>query len=817
MNSIVRICKITAYLSFASVFALTLMVTGAFLYLSPNLPSVDTLTEINLQKPLRVYTKDGKLIGEYGQKRRTPLKLEDAPKPFLDAVLAAEDDRFYEHHGVDIKGLLRASIQLVLKGRIQTGGSTITMQVAKNYFLSQERTFSRKFNEIFLSFQIERELDKNQILELYLNKIFLGNRAYGAAAAAKVYYGRNLQELNLAQWAMIAGLPKAPSRFNPIVNPERAITRRNWILGRMLKLGNIDEAQYSQAFNSPVTARYNRPKFELDAPYVAEMARLEMLKLFGNAAYTEGYHVYTSVDSQLQLQANESVAKGLESYDIRHGYRGAEAHFPNLDSDNSFKEVLKLLDETVPFRNMIPGVVTQVTDKNAQVQLNSEVNITLDWSHEANQWSLYRTANALGKKILNPLDVFKVGDLIRVKYQNNMWSLAQLPKAQSAFVALNSQSGAILSLVGGYNFSQSKFNRVTQAERQPGSNFKPFIYAAALNKGYTAASIFNDAPIVFNDQQLESTWRPSNSSGKFDGPMRLRKALYLSRNLVSIRLLQSVGINTAIKYISQFGFERSELPKDLSLALGSHSLTPLDVVSAYAILANGGYKVTPHLIEQVKDSQQELVYEANPSRVCHYCEKQESESSEDEKEDSVEIIAEQNTAEDQLPPTNAAPRVIDERIAYIMDSMLKDVIKRGTATKAKVLNRNDIAGKTGTTNGPIDAWFSGYGGNIVATAWLGFDQNQLLGRKEYGGSAALPIWIDFMQAALADKPSVTRPQPDGIASTRIDPETGAKANPGQRNSIFEIFRTEYLPETESNSADSNYYSNELDQIEEEIF
>ena len=812
MSHINKFAQITLWLSLAGLAGITLVISSAFLYLSPKLPPVDALRDVQLQTPLRIFTKDGALIGEFGEKRRTPIVFDDIPTQFIDAILAAEDDRFYEHHGVDIKGLLRAASQLLATGSIKSGGSTITMQVAKNYFLSHERTFSRKFNEIFLALQIEQELSKQEILELYLNKIFLGNRAYGIEAAAKVYYGESIKNLQLDQLAMIAGLPKAPSTYNPIINPSRALIRRNWILGRMLELGKITDSAYQIAINKPISAKRHGTKLNANAAYVAELAHQEILNLYGRSAYTDGFTVFTTIDSALQTSAHQAVLNGLLSYDQRHGYRGPEQQLAvdeNKDTLESWKTTLK---QTPQYGLLVPAIVISVTESSFDALLKNGKTISAHWNSKLEKMRPYVTVNSLGAPPENMTNLVTVGDLVRVKQNDHdLWELTQLPAAQAALVSLDSSNGAILSLIGGFDYKHSKFNRITQATRQPGSNFKPFVYTAALAKGYTPASIINDAPIVFEDAGLESAWRPTNSSGKFLGPTRLRKALYQSRNLVSIRLLRSLGINYTINYVSRFGFNTQQLPKDLSLALGSHSLTPLEIVSAYSVLANGGFKVDPHLIERIEAIDGTILFKARPAIVCKGCENDASNPTENQEMATLEDIL------DRAEPQNIAPRIVDARTAYLIDSMLRDVVKKGTGRKALALRRNDLAGKTGTTNGPTDAWFSGYGGGVVTTTWLGFDKNGLIGTREYGGSAALPIWIEYMKTALNNRPEIELTQPAGIVTVKIDPKTGQLASPGQKGAIFEYFREENTPNKASQNTKPLNNINRSNEIEEDIF
>jgi penicillin-binding protein 1A len=776
--------------------AIVMILSAAFLYFSPKLPSVEALKDIQLQTPLRIYSADGKLLGEFGEKRRSPISIQEVPKRFIAAFLAAEDDRFYIHHGVDITSLLRATSQLITSGSIQSGGSTITMQVAKNYFLSQERTFTRKFTEIFLAIEIERSLSKGDILELYLNKIFLGNHAYGIEAAAQVYYGKSIKELNLGQMAMIAGLPKAPSIYNPVANPSRAKIRRNWILGRMLSLGYINDSDYQQAVLEPISAKAYGTQLDADAAYVAEMVRLEMIDRFGRTAYEDGYTVTTTIDSKLQHAANKALIDGVVEYDSRHGYRGPERHWQlpaNLDED-SRQRLGQKLQEIGSIGDWHPALVLAVADKSATILLATEQQSTLEWEHGLADTVRYINEDRVSFAAETASDLLKAGDVIRVSMSDKAprhWQLSQLPKIQAALVSLNADNGAILSLVGGFNYQKSAFNRVTQAERQPGSNFKPFIYTAALDNGFTPATIINDAPIVFDDDNLGNTWRPSNDNGKFNGPTRLRKALYLSRNLVSIRVLRDLGINKAINYMDRFGFDTSKLPRDLSLALGSHSLTPLDIVTGYAVFANGGYKVKPYVIERIIDRDGNTIYRADPDIVCRNCEP--NDATKNMQANEADTLDDMLANSEENPKLHFAKRVINEEVAFLIDSILQDVITRGTGRKALALNRGDAAGKTGTTNGPTDAWFSGYSGGIVTSTWVGFDQNLKLGRREYGGSVALPIWIDYMNVALKGKPEHHLKQPDSIVTVRIDPETGNLAHPGQENAIFEFFRGDNAP------------------------
>ena len=803
MSLIKKLILIALRLTLALFCAAVVLFSSVYLYLSPGLPDVDTLKDVQLQIPLRVFSSDGKMIGEFGEKRREPMTIDEAPQNMINAILAAEDDRFYQHRGVSIRSLIRAASELLASGQIQSGGSTITMQVARNFFLSQTKTFSRKFNEILLALKIEQALTKEEVLELYLNKIYLGNRAYGFKVAAQVYYGKPLEELTLAQTAMIAGLPKAPSTFNPIVNPSRALVRRDWILGRMLSLQFISQTDYNTAIKEPVSARYHGQRLDLYAPYVAEMAREKAVDLFGEDAYTAGYQIVTTIDSRLQAKAQQAVVNGLLAYTDRHGYRGPEMTFDadvlpsSTAHEADFTDLLDKLKEIPVYGGLMPAAVINVADKQITAMLSSGETITVPWANGLQDARPYINENAQGSKPRKVADILSVGDIIRLWQDDSAgWHLKQVPAAQAALIALNPKNGAIQSLVGGFDFNQSKFNRVTQAERQPGSNFKPFIYTAGLESGLTPASLFNDAPVVIEDVSLEGAWRPQNASGKFYGPTPLRKAFYLSRNLVSIRLLKQVGISNTIDGMERFGIDPSALSQNLSMALGSHVMTPIDIVTAYSVFANGGYKINPFLVDTIKSHSGDIVYQHEPAVTPSYVEGIDEET--EEQIHSLSQIDDETTINDDAKSTgnqsfSLAPRVIDERTAYIMDSMLRDVVAKGTGRRALALNRSDLAGKTGTTNGPTDAWFSGYNHAVVATAWIGFDDNKNLGRREYGGSAALPIWIEYMQSALEGVPEYVQLPPNGIVTVRIDPETGKRAFPDNQDGIFEIFRKENAP------------------------
>ena len=740
-------------------------VVATHLYVAPSLPSIESIRDIRLQVPLRIYTQESRLLGEFGEKRRSPAGYSEFPELLIKAFLASEDDRFFEHPGVDYQGLIRAAFELVRTGEKRQGGSTITMQVARNVFLTPEKTYLRKLREIFLALRIEHELTKEEIATLYLNNIYMGHRAYGVVTAAQVYYGVPLDQLTVAQMAMIAGIPKAPSRINPISAPDQALARRNYVLDRMFKLGYIDHSTYTQASAEQDNAHQRGTVVEVEAPYVAEMVRAEMVERFGEAAYTEGFQVYTTIQAKSQQAANRALRQGLQDYSRRHGYWGAERH-ADLAKYPELKDRRQLIDEFGSIGGLLPALIIGVRETSAQALLGTGETITIPW--EGMSWARRHIgANVQGKVPQSPSDILRPGDIVRVVTNGNrLWQLAQIPALEVALVSMRAHDGAIIALTGGFDFYHSKFNRAVQARRQPGSSFKPFIYSAALESGYTTASIINDAPVVLDDPALDNIWRPENYSGGFNGPTRLREALTFSRNLVSVRLLRSIGVDYAVDYIVRFGFQKEQLPAVLSLALGTASVTPLELTTGYAVFANGGYKVTPYFISRITDAKGEVVFSANPARVCT-----------------------------TLPvcETAAAPAVITPQNAYLMTSMMHDVIQRGTGRRARELGRADLSGKTGTTNEQRDAWFAGFNYQIVTGVWVGFDEVQPLGRDETGGHAALPIWMDFMATELDGMPEQSLPQPPNIVTVRIDPDTGLLAGPGSDKAILEIFRDDNMP------------------------
>ena len=613
-----RILRFLLATGFAVFTAGVVVLAAAYFYIAPQLPPIERLKDVQLQVPLRVYASDGELIAEFGEQRRKPIHYAELPQMVIDAILATEDDRFFEHPGVDYQGLVRAAVELIRTGEKRQGGSTITMQVARNFFLTSEKTYLRKLTEIFLALKIERYLSKEEILELYLNKIYFGQRAYGVGAAAEVYYGLSIDQLSLAQVAMIAGLPKAPSANNPVSNPERALQRRNYILGRMYVLGFIDSAQYQQALSEPDDASLHTAAIGLQAPYVAEMVRAYMVENYGDDAYHAGYSVTTTLDSGRQRAATAALRSDLLDYDRRHGYRGAEAHV-DLKPQLTEADFRQLLEGRPTVGGLKVALVVEVGDKSARVFVDGSGVVELNW--DAVSWARkFVTVNVRGPELQRATDVLAPGDIVRVQSgSNGGWVLAQLPQVSGALVSVSPQDGALQALVGGFDFFSSKFNRATQAQRQPGSSFKPFIYSAALAKGYTLASVFNDAPVVFDDPSLETTWRPENYSGKFYGPTRMREALTHSRNLVSIRVLQAIGSAYAANYVQRFGFRADQIPRDLSLALGSGSATPLEMARAYSVWANGGFYVEPYFIQEIRDSEGQALFSANPPVACLEC------------------------------------------------------------------------------------------------------------------------------------------------------------------------------------------------------
>lgn len=741
------------------------VIVGTVLYyMEYQLPDIDALNTVQLQTPLQIYTKDKKLIATFGEKRRIPIPYDEIPKPLIQAVLATEDQRYFQHNGVDLPGLGRAALRLILTGKKLQGGSTITMQVARSFYLTRHKTFGRKLREILLAIKIEHKLKKEKILELYLNKVFLGNRAYGVEAAAEIYFGKHLNELTIDQYAMLAGLPQAPSMLNPIANPQAALKRRNHVLGRMHEQGYIDDATYNKAIDTPLVASFHNLTTEVKAPYVAELARQQLEQMYGDSIYTDGFKVYTTIDSKLQNSANIAVRDNVVAYDQRHGYRGPTDNLgiPSIDNMENWEQTLS----KIPVINSLePAAVVEMTNTSiTALRANGDMT-TIPWSGLS--WARKQiNADYLGAMPKRPNQIVQLGDVIRIINTSQGYRLAQIPKAEGGLVALNPLDGGILAMVGGFDYVNSKFNRITSANRQPGSSFKPFVYSAAFEKGYTLATVINDAPIVVENPNDNSIWRPQNDNHKFYGPTRLRVAIMESRNLVSIRLLSMIGLPYTVDYLKRFGFAPSQLPPGLSLALGTALVTPLQMAQAYSIFANGGQKIVPYIVDSITNSQNKVIYQAKPLLACTA-----------------------NCPKDAAQ----APRVITPQNAFLVSSALHDVIQHGTAVLAKKLGRSDIAGKTGTTQNQVDAWFAGYNPDLVAVSWMGFDQPQSL--HEFGAQAALPIWIEFIQSALKGKPDHKFEQPAGVVSVRIDPYTGNRVSGRSSSGIFEYFMLPYVPGT----------------------
>ncbi len=742
-------------------FSLSLIATaalGALISVTwQDLPAISEVQDIRLKEPLRIYSIDGKLLGEFGDERRITVRFEDTPQQLIDAVLAAEDDRFFSHHGIDLFGVARAVVANLRSLDTRQGASTITMQVARNYFLSREKTYTRKIKEALLAFRLERELTKAQILELYLNKIFLGHRAYGFQAASYFYYDKPLDELNLAQFAMLAGLPKAPSSINPVSNPQRAINRRNYVLRRMLELERIAESDYEIARSAEVTAKRHGMDIELEAPYLAEMARDYMVSRFGEEAYASGYRVYTTVSAKNQEAANQALRRGLMAYDRRHGYRGAAGYInpvehPSEDQRRSMLATYRTIAGARPAMVIRPG--------GDAIEL-----FTLEGQYRSMSPAGWRWTQKSPSSFLHP------GDVIYVIQEGSNLELSQVPDIQGALVSLNPVDASVLALVGGLDFGSSRFNRVLQAERQPGSNIKPFIYSAAIANGFTASTLVSGAPIVVEDD-VGGAWRPQNYNKQVFGPTRLREALSISLNLVSVRLVRALGIELTRTYLSQFGFALPRLPKGLSLALGSATVTPMEIARGYAAFANGGYLIEPYFIARIEDQSGDIVEYANRAMVCADCITEETDLDDPQKRG--------------IDP-RFAKRIISSKNAFIMDSLMQEVVRSGTARAAMRLGRNDLAGKTGTTNNYFDAWFTGYNPDVVTSVWVGYDNPKDLGEGESGARAALPIWIDYMETALEASPETSRPIPKGIVSVRVREDTGLRTQAEDPKGYTEFF------------------------------
>lgn len=871
------------WLALAAVCGVVLTLAGIYLYLSPQLPPAEIYREVRLETPLRVYSEDGALLAEFGERRSIPLLFKDIPQDFINALLDTEDKRFYEHSGIDYISLANDTLQLVLnRGEIKSGASTITMQLSRNISFSLEQTFIRKFKEMLLALKIEQALSKDEILALYVNAVPYGKRAYGAQAAAYTYYGKPLGELSLAQLAMLAGIPQAPSAGNPVNGPERALRRRNLVLSRMLEQGSITAEQHAQATNEPMEARVYERELDVPAPYVAEWVRRQLIGTYPDL-YTAGYEVHTTIKANLQQSATTSLRNGLMTYATLHGYRGAEANLMEASSGTDTSTAAdataetqigdatstplielasKTLGKTKVVGNLQAAVVLEVDADQAIALMASGEQITLPMAAMA--WAKpYESVNVTGSKPTLPSQVLKVGDLIRVipgSVANQIgaleknpettpettkdgaeptprlpWVLSQAPEVQGALVSLDPNTGAVLALVGGFDFGLSQFNHALQAARQPGSSFKPFVYSAALNNEVTPASIFMDAPLVFEDDALETQYRPGNDNKRYNGPTRLREALYRSINLVSIRVLLKIGASSVLKHIKEFGFDTRQFPKSTQLAIGGGKMavTPLQNARAYAVFANGGHRIEPYIVDRVLDSRGNLLQSATPMRICSECETLQQQSQQqlarsasndtttdipsycpgqtaqtDGEVENLEEAVEQSppapvnpeifaAAEPQTPEFVCATRVLDARNAYIMNTMLRDVVRRGTGRRARALERSDLGGKTGTTNDAADTWFNGFSQDMVSTVWVGFSNFDPLGARAYGSNTPLPIWVNYMRTALAGQPERPLAQPPGVVVVKIDPETGEAAAPGQPGTIFEYFYADNAPKVQT--------------------
>ena len=761
-----------AFLVLAVPFAALLVFTFAIILTYPALPSLEVLTDYQPKVPLRVYTGDGVLIGEFGEERRALVRIQDVPDQMKRAIIAAEDERFYTHGGVDYYGVGRAAISNFSSGGTRQGASTITMQVARNFFLSKEKTFTRKFNEMLLAFKIEHSLSKDQILQLYVNQIYLGQRAYGFAAASQIYFGKSMSDLTLGETAILAGLPKAPSLFNPVANPKRAKIRQHYVLRRMGELGYITDAQLRAAEQEPLSVKGTLQEYAIRADHFAEMVRATMYQRYKDDAYNKGFRVYTTLDSEHQRAAYQAVRAGILMYDRRHGYRGPEG-FVDLPPQTDDERIEDLLQDFPDSDALIAGVVLEANMREVRVFIRGNDPVTV-----RGDGLKFAAASLTDKASANQR--IRRGAIVRLqKEDKGVWSITQLPVVEASLVSVNPADGAIRALVGGFDFNRNKFNHVTQALRQPGSAFKPFIYSAALEKGFTPATIINDAPLRFEARQTGSeAWEPKNFDGKFEGPMRMRTALAKSKNLVSIRILQEITPHYAQDYIARFGFDPKLHPPYLTMALGAGNVTPLQMASAYSVFANGGFRIQPYFIERIEDQRGSNVGQAKP-----------------------------------LVAGNGAQRAIDARNAFIMHTLLQDVVRYGTAARAMQLGRSDLGGKTGTTNDFVDAWFAGYQPGLVAIAWIGYDNPRSLGRNETGSQAALPIWMGYVAKALKGTPEQTISQPEGIVTASIDPASGLRVAGGKA----EYFYQEFLPLEQSAADRQSSVEHPSEEVRNQVF
>jgi len=809
MKAYIRIPLAFLAASAACGVAMSAVFIGAYYYVAPSVPQAADLRDIRIQVPLQVYSRDGRLIQEFGEMKRTPVSYEDVPPLLIKAVLAAEDEHFFEHPGIDFRGVIRGMWNELNPSGSTIGGSTITQQLprtmnvlARSGLSSGLQRFVQKFKEMILAVRIEHEFTKQEILELYLNTSYFGQRSYGVATAARTYFGKDLPELTVSEAAILAGIPQRPTDWNPIASTERATTRRAYVLRRMRETGAIDTAQYEAALAEPVVAARFGTQTQLDAPYVAEMARAEVFRLFGQDAYTAGLKVTTTVDSRLQAAATRSMRDTLMAYDERHGYRGPLARIelpPDVAaseegaalSDADREALLAALEDYPDVLDYETAVVLHSDEEKATVLLadDGEQSIGLD----AVAWAApFVNDDAVGRAPSAVSEVLAPGDVVRFRRTPEQgWRLSELPEVQGAFVSVDPFDGAIIALNGGFNFFLNNYNRATQARRQPGSSFKPFVYSAGLDNGFTTASIINDAPPDVGYQaSLERVWRPENFGGEYFGEVRLRFALRKSLNAVSIKLLQAIGVPAAVEHIRKFGFDDTAIPANLSLALGAGGVAPVDLAAGYAVFANGGYRVKPYFIDRITTADGDVIYEASPP-YCPDCNTppETVAPADDEEPKLVDSVTE------LYPQQNAAPRAISVQNAYLMNSMLRDVVREGTGNRARrELKRDDLAGKTGTTNEGRDTWFVGFNGNVVAAAWVGFDQDRPLGGREQGGFTAIPMWIDFMREAIGGTPEKILPRPPGIVEYRINPVNGKIANDSTLDTIFEVFEIGNIPE-----------------------
>ena len=790
---------------------------GAYYFVEPGLPAAATIRDIPLQVPLRIFSRDGRLISEIGERRRIPVTYEEVPQHVVNAFIAAEDQRFFEHPGIDYRGVLRALTRFLQTGDASGGGgSTITQQLARDYFLTREQTIARKLTEAFLAWKIEQEFSKEQIMALFLNKMFFGQRAHGVAASARVFFNKDLGDVNVAEAATLAGVLPAPSRYNPVSSARNATIRRGYVLGRMLDLGFIDQPAYDEAMAWPMESRSYGAAIELNAPYVAEMVRSEMLRRYGEGTYTDGYQVVTTLDSRLQKAANYALRNGLLDFTRRRGYRGPTGRVELTDELRATPfeewpaEVRDLLEQYAPGGLSVALVTSVNEDNSASLLLSDGEAALLPWSGIS--WAKpFIDRETTGPAPETAADVLAAGDLIYVMpTTRGTWALAQVPEAQGAVVSVDPFDGAVTALTGGFDFTTSKFNRARQAFRQPGSSFKPFIYSAALEHGNTPATVVLDAPVVISSSELEAVWRPINYSGRFYGPTRMREALVRSMNLVSVRLLLfETGVGNAVRHIAKFGFGDAALPHNGSLALGGGAASPLDMAQGYAVLANGGRAVKPYVIDAIYGPDGEALYRAEPAVACEACAPAEKPAgglfddepaamSLEEMADIVNDYRPDATVDPELyADINLAPQAISRQNAFLVQDMMRDVVKRGTGRRALVLGRNDLSGKTGTSNDRRDAWFGGFNGDLAAIVWVGYDDDLPLGPGEEGSRTALPIWIDFARIAFRGVPENQMPMPEGIVTVLIDRETGCPARAGQANVVFEVFREGHVPECEA--------------------